>query len=82
MVVRINLAVGTYRILDLAGSLVVYIELRIALQISAAKNDGIYRILIGTTYADDILDTFVSGSMLFNVNGNIQVFTKYIMSIC
>jgi hypothetical protein len=81
MVARTNLAVGAHRILDLAGSLIAYAELRIAPQISAAENGGIYHILIGTTYTDDIPDAPIPSSVLSSVNGGIQVFTEYIMSI-
>ena len=81
MVARTNLAVGARRMLDLAGSLVAYAELRIAPQVSAAENGGMYHILMGTAYADDIPGAPVPGSVLSSVNSGIQVFTEYIMSI-
>jgi len=71
MIIRINLIVSTRRILDLAGPLVIYTELRITLQVLIAENNGIYHILIGTTYTDDILSALVFSNMLSNMNGGI-----------
>ncbi len=81
MITRINLAIDVRRILDLAGLFIIYTELCIASQVSAAENSGIYYILMNTVYTDDILDVPVLDSVPFSVNNGVEVFIKYIMSI-
>ncbi len=71
MVTRTNLTVDIYCMLDLAGPFIIYSELRITSQVSAAENGGIYHILMDIAYVDDILGVFIFNNMLSSINGGV-----------